>query len=105
ALRRSGQTRFQVIVIQVKSDIAVEISVAAVSRITFVLAPNLLGRIQVPAKSRDTIGSEDGRKDAGAGTRTSLQNSVRVHDKPADIRLLQNTLDPLGVSAFRQPDS
>src|SRR5271154_3643376 len=95
------QMRFDVIQIKVEADVAVEIAVTRVARITFVLAPNLPRGIKVASERRDAIRRENRRERAVARTRTRVQDAVRVEDEPADVRLLQKFLDAGNVGAFR----
>src|SRR4051812_13757282 len=55
-----------VVVIEVESDIAVEISVMKVAWITLFFAPDLPRRIQVASERRDAVGREHRRKDSVA---------------------------------------
>ena len=102
---RRGQTGFDVIEIEVETDVAVKISVARVAGITAFAAPDLRGGMAVAPERGDAVRREDGREDAVARTRSRVQNAVRVHDEPADVRLLQNGVHALDVGAFRQPDA
>jgi len=65
----------------------------------------LLRRIQIAPERRDAILGEDRREHAVARTRLRVQHAVRVHDEPADVRLLQDVFNAVHVSAFRQPDA
>ena len=105
AVVRRGQMRLDVIEIEVEADVAVEIAVARVAGITFVLAPDLPRGIEVAPERGDAVGREDRRERAVARTRLGVQNAVRVENEPADVRLLQKLLDAAGVGAFRQPDA
>src|SRR5664279_2461725 len=97
--------RFDVVEIEVKADVAVEIAVTHIAGITFVLAPDLPRGIVVAPKRRDAVRGENRREGAVTRTRFGVQNSMRVEDEPADVRLLQKLFDARGVGTFRQPDA
>src|ERR1039458_2722179 len=99
-----GQVRLDVVEIKVEADVAVEIAVARVAGITFVLAPDLPRGIEVAPKRGAAVRRVERRKGAVTRTRLRVQNAMRVEDEPADVGLLQKFLDAAGVGAFRQPD-
>ena len=49
SLLRCGQVRLEIVQIQIKADIPVEIAVARIARIAFLMAPDfLLSRFEIP---------------------------------------------------------
>src|ERR1035437_4972234 len=97
--------RFDVVEIEVKADVAVEIAVTHIAGITFMFAPDLAGGIVVAPERGDAVGRVNRREGAKTRTRFGVQNSVRVEDEPADVRLLQKFFDARCVGTFRQPDA
>src|SRR5260221_2219343 len=105
ALSGARHVGFDVIVIQVKPDVPVEIAVMDVARIAFVFAPDLAGRFEVAAKGGDAIGGENGGEYPIARARPGVKQAVGVDDEPAEVRFLQRGLHSLDVGAFGQPDA
>src|SRR6266568_3785808 len=96
---------FQIVKIEIETNVAVELAVTRVARIASLPAPDLRGRIGV-ATERGEAGRRDERsKNSKPRLRTRVQNSMGVNNEPADVGLLQNRFHPLRVSAFRQPDA
>src|ERR1035441_9253768 len=105
ALARRGQMRLQVVQIEVEADVAVEVAVARVARVTGVPAPDLAGGIRVAAKGGDAVGREDRGKRRVAWPWPGVQNAVCIGDEPAKVGLLQHILQALHIGALRQPDA
>src|SRR6059036_4333183 len=95
-----GQVRPEVIEVKVEADVAVEIAIARVARITLVPAPDLFGGIEVAAEGGDAVGGEDRGEHAVSWTGTGMEHAVGVGDKPSNVRLLQNKFHAGGVRAF-----
>ena len=90
ALAVSRHVGLDIVVIEIESDIAVEVAIAKVTGIPFFLAPDLPGGIEVAPKGGEAVGREYGGKDAVTGARCGEQNSVRVGDEPANAGFLQD---------------
>ena len=103
AVRR--QMRAHVVEVQIEADVAVEVAVARVAGIALVFAPDLLRGIEIAPEGRDAVLREDGREHAVARARLRVQQAMRVHDEPADVRLLQHMLHAIHVGALGQPDA
>src|SRR5439155_4262977 len=86
-------------------DVAVEIAIARIARVTFVPAPDLFGGIEVATERGDAVWGEDRGEHAVTWTGPGVEHAVRVRDKPTNVRLLQNEFHAGGVSAFGQPDA
>ena len=99
------QMRFDVIEIQIETDVAVEIAILNVAGITFFAAPDLARGIEVATECSQTVRRKNRREYAVARTRFRVENSVRVDDEPADVRFLKKIFHAIDVSAFRQPDA
>src|SRR5438477_10481518 len=105
ALARSRHVGPHVIVVQVKSDVAIEVPVTVVTGVTFVFAPDLAGRFEIAPKRRYAIGGKYRREHPIPRPGTRMEQSVCVDDEPANVRLLQHFLDSIDIGAFRQPNS
>src|SRR5665647_1567177 len=93
--------RFDVVEIEVKADVAVKIAVTHIAGITFMFAPDLAGGIVVAPERGDAVGRVNRREGAKTRTRFGVQNSVRVEDEPADVRLLQKFFDAVVMISMR----
>ena len=102
---RRRQIAPNIIEVEVKPDVAIEIPVTRIARITLLPAPDLFGGLEVAAERGNALGCKNRRKHAVTRTRACVQDAVRIHDEPADVRLLQDTFHAFRVSAFRQPDA
>ncbi|GEM_PF-1197403 len=105
AVAGRGQVRGDVFQVQVKPDVAVEIAVARVAGVAGLAAPDLARALRIAAKRGDAFRGKDGRKHRVARARARVQKAVRVGDEPPEVRSLQDLLQGLDVSAFRQPDA
>ena len=105
AIFRRGHMRLDVIKIQVEPDVPVEIAVTRVAGVTFVFAPHLARGIKIAAESGNAIGRENRRERAEPRPRRGMEQTVRIENEPADVRLLQKLFHAFGVSAFGQPDA
>src|ERR1035437_1064281 len=97
--------RLDVVPIEVEADVAVEVAVARVARVTGVPAPHLPGGIGVAAKGGDAVGCEDGRKRCVTWLWPRVQNAVRISNEPMEVGLLQYIVQAFHISALRQPDA
>ena len=102
---RAGQVGADVVEVEVEAHVAVEVAIARVAGIALVAAPDLACGFEVAGEGGDAIRREHGGEDAVARPRSGVQQPVRVHDEPADVRLLEHSFDALEVGAFRQPDA
>jgi len=97
ALVRRGQVRLHIIEIQIETDVAIKLPVIFITRISFVLAPDLLGGIQIAPERRHAAGRQDRREHAVARFGIGVQQPVRIRDEPADVRFLQHAFHPIHV--------
>ena len=70
-----GQIRFDVIEIQVETDVAVKIAVTDIAGIALLLAPDLAGGLEIAPERGDAVGREDRarkRRNAGADGRARM---------------------------------
>src|SRR5438552_5546900 len=72
------QERTQIVQIQIITDVAIEIAIGWVTRISFLGAPDLFARFAIPSKSRGTSGREAGRVDGVAWARIAEHQAVCV---------------------------
>src|SRR5438128_11957101 len=87
---------------KIESDIAVKFAIRRIARITFLRTPNLAAGIAI-ARERSRTGRRVTRRiNRALRCRRSKQQSVRLKNKPADIRFLQHRLESGGVGAFGQ---
>src|SRR5439155_14307111 len=98
------QVAFEVVEVQIESDVAVEIAIARIAAITLLPAPDLSGRIEVATERGDAVGGEERGEDTVARPRPGEQNAVRIGDEPTNVGFLQSGFDPRGVGTFGQPD-
>src|SRR5687767_16004118 len=93
ALPWNRQIRLDVVIVEIKSNIPVEIAVTRVARVALVLAPNLFGRIEVASKSRQALRGKDGGKNAVARARPAMEQPMRLHEEPAQVGFLERLVD------------
>src|SRR5207237_9967951 len=99
----AARNRTQMLERKIEPDVAIKFPICRIARITFLRAPNLTARIAIAPERSRTGGRVTGRINRALRLRISEQQPVRVENKPANIRFLQNQVDPWRVSAFRQP--
>src|SRR5207248_2892846 len=90
--------------IEVESDVPIEVAIPRITRITFLLAPDLSRRLMVAAEGGDAVRGENGSKRPVPRPRPRVQDTVCFQNKPADVCLLQKIFHTGDVRAFRQPD-
>ena len=88
---------------KIESDVAVKFPIRRIARITLLRTPNLAARIAIARESSRTCRRVTRRINRALRCRSSKQQSVRVKNKPADIRFLQNRVESGRVGAFGQP--
>src|SRR4051812_18712998 len=77
-----------IIVVQIVANIPVEIPITAVTRIALMLAPDLLGRLQVPPEDGNPVRGVNRRKYSIARTWAPMQKPVCIHQAPANVCFL-----------------
>src|SRR5207237_5850294 len=77
--------RLYIIVIEVPSDIAIELAVHGVARIAVLRAPHLHGALRIARERAHAAGSVDGRVDAAARARHGVGWRVRIDEEEADV--------------------
>src|SRR5438552_17445013 len=99
----AARDRPQLLEWKIESDIAVKFAIRRIARITFLRTPNLAAGIAIARERSRTGRRVTGRINRALRCRSSKQQSVRVKNKPADIRFLQNRIESGRVGAFGQP--
>src|SRR5262249_24575047 len=89
---------------QVEADIAVEIAIIRVARISFFRAPNLLRALHIAPERRHPGAAIDGRVHPEDGSRIGEQDAVRVDEEEANPLFAQELVDAGDVPALAEPD-
>src|SRR5262249_44934352 len=92
---------FQVLLIEIKTDVAVVFAVVVIGRIAALTAPDKLGRHGVPGKGGNAGGAPDGSADAEQRFRFGMVQGVRVHEEVADTGCRQDLVQARIEGAFR----
>jgi len=100
-----GQHGAQIFLRQFHADVAIEIPVGRIARISLAGAPDLLARLAVTPENGGTGGREIRRVDGKARARLAIHEAVGVHDEPAEVCLLQDGIDARDIAALGQPNS
>jgi len=93
-----------VVVIEIKAAISVEVAVLPVSGVTLLCTPNLFTGFDIATKGCRTSGGEDGGKDPVSGAGLGVEDSMCVHNEPADFGFLEVMFDSWVVGALWEPD-
>ncbi len=93
-----------VIVIEIEAAISVEVAVLPISGVPLLCTPDLFAGFDIATKGGRTCGGEDGGKDSVSGAGLGIEDSMCVHDEPADFGLLEVMFDPWVVGALWEPD-
>src|ERR1043166_1026179 len=88
---------------KIEANVAIEFAISGVAGIAFVRAPDLAARIAVAGERRRAGAGVAGRVNRAMRLRGAKEQAVRVEDEPADVRLLQDGVEPRRISAFRKP--
>ena len=96
--------RADVIVIEIEAAISVEVAVLPISGVPLLCTPDLFAGFDIATKGGRTCGGEDGGKDSVSGAGLGIEDSMCVHDEPADFGLLEVMFDPWVVGALWEPD-
>src|SRR5205085_9781920 len=87
----------------IEAYVAIKFAVRRIARITFFRAPDLPARIAIASERSWTGRRVTRRIDRALRLRISKEQTVRIQNEPANVRFLQNRIDPRRVSAFGQP--
>src|SRR5262249_46849300 len=100
------QVGLEIFVIEVETNVAVEVAVVVIAGVALDGAPDLLGGFGVAGQDGDVgFGAEDGGVDAVLGARLGEQNAVGVGEEVANAGVAQLLIDAIDVAALRQPDA
>ncbi len=98
------QVRFDIIVIEIEADVAIELTVDVIAGIAFDGAPNLLRRLGVAPHAGDAaLGTHDRRIHAVLRPRLREQDAVGIDEEVADAALFENFIDAGDIAALGQP--
>ena len=73
---------------KIESDVAIEIPIGRIARITFLRAPNLTARFAIARENGRPGRGKIRRVNRAARTRFAEHHAVRVENGPADVRFL-----------------
>ena len=93
-----------VVVIEIEAAISVEVAVLPISGVPLLCTPDLFAGFDIATKGGRTCGGEDGGKDPVSGAGLGVENSMCVHDEPADFGFLEVMFDSWVVGALWEPD-
>src|SRR5207302_6894105 len=100
------QVRLQVIVIEIETDVAVEIAIEVIARVAFNGAPDLLGGFRIASQDGNIApGAKNRGVDAEFGPRLRVEHCMGVAEKVANAGAAQQFIDALDVAALGEPDS
>jgi len=93
-----------VVVIEIKAAISVEVAVLPISGVSLLCTPDLFAGFDIATKGGRTCGGEDGGKDSVSGAGLGVEDSMCVHDEPANFGFLEVMFDTWVVGALWEPD-
>src|SRR5262249_34710036 len=88
-----------------EADVAIEIAVNRIARITGLRAPDFQIGGAIPGEGRWTRRSVTGGKNGALRSWLAEHQPMGIEREPANIRGLQFGIEPFAVSAFRKPES
>ena len=83
----------QMLARKIEADVAVEVPIRRIARITFFRAPDLAARFAIASKRRGAAGRKDRSVNGVARTRAAKHQAVRIEHEPAQFRLLQDGIE------------
>ena len=89
-MRRATSIREKIFERAIKADVAVEIAIDWIARITFRRAPDLSAAIAVTSERSRTVGGVARSIDGLARARLAENQAVRIENEPAQVRLLHD---------------
>src|SRR4030095_17038604 len=90
---------------QIEPNVAIKFAIRRIAWITLFRAPDLAARIAI-SRERSRAGWRETRCiNTALRLRISKEQSVRIENKPANVRFLQNRIECVRVSALRQPEA
>src|SRR5258708_11786843 len=99
------QARLDIFEIQIVTNIAIEVAITRVARISLLPAPNLARGLGVSAKCHQSGRSDDRRVSPLLRARIGQLQPVRFHDEPLNSCFAQHIFDDPCVRALRQPET
>src|SRR5688572_23175145 len=99
------QERFDVRIVGVVAQVAVELAVVDVSGISLFARPDLLGAFGIARERGHAAGAEDGPERTVARARRTERDAVRIDEEKVDARFAEVFVDAGCVGALRQPDA
>ena len=93
-----------VIVIEIKAAISVEVAILPISGVPLLCTPDLFAGFDIATKGGRTCGGENGGKDSVSGAGLGIEDAMCVHNEPADFGFLEVVFDAWVVGALWKPD-
>ena len=96
--------RFDVIEIQIKTNVPVKVPVVHVAGITFLRAPDLFRRFNIASECSHAIRRKNRRVHSVSWARMGKHDAMRIGDKPPDAGFREKVFDTRSIRAFWQPN-
>ena len=96
--------RADVVVIEIEAAISVEVAILPIPGVPLLCTPDLFAGFDIATKGSRTCGGEDGGKDPVGGAGLGVEDSMCIHDEPANFGFLEVMFDPWVVGALWEPN-
>ena len=96
--------RANVVVIEIEAAISVEVAILPIPGVPLLCTPDLFAGFDIATKGGRTCGGEDGGKDSVSRAGLGVEDSMCVHDEPANFGFLEVMFDTWVVGALWEPD-